>query len=257
MKKIVYCLIVFILCMPVLIKAQNIGNAPVVNTQKVMEDVVYLKNGAIIRGIIIEQVPNKSLEIKSNDNNYLIFNMDEVQKITKENKLTDPTEYKKKGFLSINELGFGFGINTINTYHGSVDIDKQYPIIGIRTINGYQLNEYFSFGLGIGFEAFLDGDEKGALMPLMLDARMNFRKGKYAPTLNLNCGYSVGFQNSSGIAANPSIGLKIYLTKKIAYLFNIGYKVQQQNVKKPDEYGKDIPRIVNYQFLSLSTGLSF
>jgi len=257
MEKTFFYLIILILSIPAFVEAQNIGNAPVVDTRKDMEDVVYLKNGAIIRGIIIEQEPNKSLEIKSNDNNYLIFKMDEIQKIAKENKLKDLEDYKKKGFLNINELGFGFGINTINTYHGSVDIDKQYPMMGIRTINGYQLNEYFSFGLGIGFEAFLDGDEKGALMPLMLDARFNFLKGKYAPTLNLNCGYSVGFQNSSGIAANPSIGFKMYLTKKIAYLFNIGYKVQQQNVKKPDQYGVDVTRIVNYQFFALSTGLSF
>ncbi len=257
MKKIVSCVFIFIVCVFSIASAQNRDNAPVVDTKKVMEDVVYLKNGAVIRGIIIEQVPNKTVEIKSNDNNYLIFKMDEIQKITKENKLTDLTDYKKKGFLNINELGFGFGINTINTYHGSVDIAKQYPIIGLRTINGYQLNEYFSFGLGIGFESILNGTKKGALMPLMLDARINFLKGKYAPTLNLNCGYSVGFQNSSGIAANPSIGLKIYLTKKIAYLFNMGYKVQQQNVKKPDQYGVNINRIVNYQFFSLSTGLSF
>ncbi len=257
MKKIISYLIVFILFAPVFLNAQENKGPDAVNTKKPMEDVVYLKNGAIIRGIIIEQVPNKTLEIKSNDNNYLIFNMNEVLKITKENKFADPTEYKKKGFLTINELGFGFGINTINTYHGSVDIAKQNPIIGLRSINGYQLNEHFSFGLGIGFEAILDGTKKGALMPLVIDTRINFWKGKFSPVLDLNGGYSVGFQYSSGIAANPSIGMKLYLTNKIAYLFNIGYKVQQLNVKTKDEYGGTIIRIVNYQFFSLSTGLSF
>ncbi|MDP1745741.1 MAG: hypothetical protein Q8L90_09200, partial [Bacteroidota bacterium] len=102
-----------------------------------------------------------------------------------------------------------------------------------------------------------DGDNKGALIPFTIDTRINFRKGKICPVLNLNAGYSVGVQNSSGLAANPSIGMKLYLTKKIAYIFNIGYKVQQQNVNLPDEYGVEIPRIVNYQFLSLSTGLTF
>lgn len=259
MKKILIYLI-FILTLPVIAYGQSKGNSKdshTVNTEKKMEDVVYLKNGAIVRGIIIEQVPNKSLEIKSNDNNYFIFKMEEVQRITRENQLKDPTDYKKKGFLNITEIGFGFGIYTINTYHGSFDIKGQFPILGLRTINGYQLNEYFSFGLGVGFDAFLDGDNKGALIPFTADTRINFRKGKLSPTLNLNGGYSVGVENSSGLIANPSIGMKLYLTKKIAYLFNIGYKVQQQNVKQPDEYGVDIPRIVNYQFLTLSTGLSF
>jgi len=259
MKKILIYLI-FILTLPVIVYGQSKGNSKdshTVNTEKKLEDVIYLKNGAIVRGIIIEQVPNKSVEIKSNDNNYFIFKMDEVQKIARENRLNDPTDYKKKGFLNITEIGFGFGVNTINTYRGSFDIDGQDPILGIRTINGYQLNEYFSFGLGVGFEAFLDGDNKGALIPFTVDTRINFRKGKISPVLNLNGGYSVGVQNSSGLAANPSIGMKLYLTKKIAYIFNIGYKVQQQNVKLPDEFGVEIPRIVNYQFLSLSTGLTF
>jgi len=35
--------------------------------QKNMEDVVYLKNESIIRGIIIEQVHNKSIKIQTKD----------------------------------------------------------------------------------------------------------------------------------------------------------------------------------------------
>ena len=235
----------------------NSQDSHTLNTGKKMEDVVYLKNGAIVRGIIIEQVPNKTLEIKSNDNNYFIFNMDEVRKIAKENIVTELSDYKKKGYVVITELGFGFGINTIDTYKGSFKIEGQAPIIGLRVINGYQLNEYFSFGLGAGFEAFLDGDNKGALIPLSIDSRINFIKNKFTPTFNLNVGYAIGVQNSSGLTANPSVGIKLYLTKKIGLLFNLGYKVQQQNIKRPDQYGVEIPRIVNYQFLSMSTGLFF
>ena len=31
------------------------------------QDVVYLKNGNVIRGIILEQVPNESLKIETNE----------------------------------------------------------------------------------------------------------------------------------------------------------------------------------------------
>lgn len=232
-------------------------NSKPVDTNKKMEDVVYLKNGAIIRGVIIEQVPDKTLEIKSNDNNYLIFNYSEIQKITKENVITDPTDYKKKGFLNIDELTYGFGINTINTYHGSVAISGLFPTIGIRSINGYQFNEHISAGLGVGFEAFLDGDNKGALLPLTLDFRYYMKKGKFTPVLNLNGGYSIGVENSSGLAANPSVGIKYFFNNKMAGLFNLGYKVQQQTVPQMDQWGGMVNRIVNYQFLSVSAGLSF
>ncbi len=49
-----------------------------------LQEVVYLKNGSIIRGIIIEQQPNKLIKIQTNDGNVFVYNIDEVDKITKE-----------------------------------------------------------------------------------------------------------------------------------------------------------------------------
>lgn len=46
-----------------------------------MEDVVHLKNGGIVRGIIIEQVPGESLKIQTLGGSVFIFTMDEVAKI--------------------------------------------------------------------------------------------------------------------------------------------------------------------------------
>jgi TM2 domain-containing membrane protein YozV len=48
------------------------------------EDVVYLKNGGVIRGVIIEQVPGVSLKIKTHDGNVFVYAMKDVQKMTKE-----------------------------------------------------------------------------------------------------------------------------------------------------------------------------
>lgn len=49
-----------------------------------MEDVVYLKNGSIIRGIIVEQIPNESLKVKTKDGSVFVYKMTEVDKLTKE-----------------------------------------------------------------------------------------------------------------------------------------------------------------------------
>ena len=48
------------------------------------EDVVFLKNGSIIRGLIIEQVPNETIKIQIKDRSVFVYRMDEVEKITKE-----------------------------------------------------------------------------------------------------------------------------------------------------------------------------
>lgn len=47
-------------------------------------DIVYLKNGSIIRGIVIEQIPNVSIKIQTKDGSIFVYKMEEVEKITKE-----------------------------------------------------------------------------------------------------------------------------------------------------------------------------
>lgn len=47
-------------------------------------DVVHLKNGSIIKGIIIEQRPNVSVKIKNFEGNTFFFNMDDIELIKKE-----------------------------------------------------------------------------------------------------------------------------------------------------------------------------
>ena len=48
------------------------------------EDVVYLKNGSIIRGVIIEQIPGDSLKIQTPGGSVFVYKMSEVLKIAKE-----------------------------------------------------------------------------------------------------------------------------------------------------------------------------
>jgi hypothetical protein len=59
------------------------------------EDVVYLKNGSIVHGTIMEQVVGESIKIKTNDGNLFIFKMDEIEKMTKEELVIKKDEIKK------------------------------------------------------------------------------------------------------------------------------------------------------------------
>ena len=49
-----------------------------------MEDVVHLKNGGLIRGTIIEQIPGESLKIKTREGNVFVYTMDEIAKMSRE-----------------------------------------------------------------------------------------------------------------------------------------------------------------------------
>lgn len=54
-------------------------------------EVVYLKNGSIIKGVIIEQVPNVSLKIKTSDGSLIICQMSDVEKSLKKNGIQEIT----------------------------------------------------------------------------------------------------------------------------------------------------------------------
>lgn len=62
--------------------ASSQSNTKNENTEYV--DVVYLKNGSVIRGMVIEQTPNLSLKIQTKDGSIFVYKMEEVEKITKE-----------------------------------------------------------------------------------------------------------------------------------------------------------------------------
>ena len=49
-----------------------------------MEDVVYLKDGSIIRGTIIEKISGESLKIRTRGGNVFVFTMDVIAKVSKE-----------------------------------------------------------------------------------------------------------------------------------------------------------------------------
>lgn len=57
---------------------------------QVVEEVVYLKNGSVIRGIIVEQIPNETLRIRTRGGSEFVFQMSEVLKITKELPVVEP-----------------------------------------------------------------------------------------------------------------------------------------------------------------------
>lgn len=73
-----------------------------------LEDVVYLKNGGIVRGTIFEQLPDKSLKIARFDGKVFSYKMNEIDKISKETVMRMHTIGKKKNPMVA--LGLSFPI---------------------------------------------------------------------------------------------------------------------------------------------------
>ena len=73
-----------------------------------MEDVVYLDNGGIVRGTILEQIPDKSLKIKRRDGKEFKYRMHEIVRISREPAFGSRTLSQKKNPMVA--LGLSFPI---------------------------------------------------------------------------------------------------------------------------------------------------
>jgi hypothetical protein len=224
-------------------------------SQSNYQDVVYLKNGSIIRGIIIEQVPNKSIKIETADRNIFFYEIDEIEKLTKEPNLDKGNKFLNKasthtglksGYKGIAELDYLFGVG----YYGIGRLE-------VNIINGYQFNPYFSLGLGTGFRWYSISGYNAVLIPIFADFRVNFMDNKISPYFSLGLGYSLeatdGF-NGVGVLLKPSIGVNFKVTEKIFMHTGIGYEMQK--MKYYDYYYNSIG-ILNSGGFGFNFGVSF
>ncbi|HUX38870.1 MAG TPA: hypothetical protein VMV44_13300 [Rectinemataceae bacterium] len=98
---------------PILLALAIVALCAAMAAAEELVDVVYLKNGSVIRGMILEQVPDQSLKIRTADGSIFVFKMSEVDRIVKEGVAAGGSP--KDGVagktmppfsLSINPLGF-------------------------------------------------------------------------------------------------------------------------------------------------------
>jgi hypothetical protein len=129
-----------------------------------------------------------------------------------------PKPVKETGFISINEVGGGFGLGVVTEDFGR-------SVISLNTIAGYRVNKHFTAGLGTGVN-FYNG---GYLIPVYLDFRYRITDRKVTPFFVADGGvmFSTKGLSSSGLFINPGFGFEKKLTNKVSFHLTGGIMVQQ------------------------------
>jgi hypothetical protein len=153
-----------------------------VYTQDSMEDVVYLKNGSIIRGIIIEQIPGESLRLKTRDGNIFVFSFDEVERIVKEESI----EIREQRVTPITSGSFGmnpdYGVSFGAWLGGEFYIeefdfyiDKETSFM-LQCFADFYLMEKLAMGIYANFSSlsFEDFDETASLYGFGISIKPRF-----------------------------------------------------------------------------------
>ena len=218
------------------------------------QDVVYLKNGSIIRGVIVEQIRNESFKIETADSNIFVFQMDEVEKLTKE-------LYQDKDSSSLNSVGLYPG------YKGVVELGYQIGLteygidrLKLDFINGYQINPFFSLGIGTGVRYYFDA--KAALIPVFADFRANLINRNVSPYFSIGVGYSfdatIKFE-PVGFLLNPTFGISLKFSDATILKLGLGYEMQKMKFFRYflNQYGNSYGDVFieNSGVISFSVGI--
>lgn len=210
-------------------------------SQSDYQDVIYLKDGSIIRGIIIEQVPNKTIKLKTSEGNIFVYKIEDIEKMTKEE---NPNASKTNNNNS-DQMDAG--------YSGRIELGYA-DNIKFNFINSYRVNNYFSLGFGFGARYYPDAEL--VLVPVFLDARSRFLTGKISPYFALAVGYTFSPEDGfTGVGAliNPQIGVSILTSSSSDFTIGLGYDIQ----KFKDFYYIYNGRTASSNAISLNIGISF
>jgi hypothetical protein len=221
-------------------------------------DVLYLKNGSIIRGIITENIIGKKIKMETADGNIFIFSYYEIEKIVKEKlkknniakeKLMndDMDENQKKeikiqennvvsksiknsymqdekdGIERYNQQGF-VQLTRFGGYFAGKDL-----IFFINAVAAAQIGSHFVLGVGGGWEKLPNGTN----YPFFADIRTNILSGQLSPIFFIDIGYSLSTvdklegSNYGGLMLCGGIGLRVFLSERSAINFEIGYRYQE------------------------------
>ena len=102
-------------------------------------DVVYLKNGSIIKGIVIETIPNETIKIETADGSIFVYPFDEVERMIKEEvvgkKSTTKVKLKSVGTARLISLTTGlFVLGGGQLYNGQYAKAVGYAFLGFGAL---------------------------------------------------------------------------------------------------------------------------
>lgn len=210
------------------------------------EDVIYLKNGGVMRGTIIDHQTGGKVKIELSGGSAFVFQANEIDSLKKENALKNKLReigqnYFRKdcGYRNITELAIIYGVNfknnpNINYYSNNNEDDIG---LSLQTINGYQFWPYLFVGGGVGIDRFITYQQ--TFSPFFIRISSEFLKRKVTPYVYLDGGYSVmwkqpsndeiTYDNTGGAYAAAGGGVRIYTRSRASVILSAGYKMNMSN----------------------------
>ena len=189
------------------------------------EKILYLKNGSVVKGKIIAELPDKYIRIKLTDKTIAKYQRDEVDSIGStgtlpvKNRMAYKAPDSTVNFYLIAETGPGIGIGQ----NGSSRF-----IFNLREY--FQINRYFGVGTGLGYRYYFR--EQTTSIPIYIQYRLQLPQNKLKPFYSFGIGVAPTTRNDyfETTISEPiimhNIGINYSLNKKIKVHVGLGLDIQ-------------------------------
>lgn len=221
------------------------------------ENVVYFKDGQILRGEIVERDDDAGiLLLKTVGRNVVRINMAEVDSLAVE-EVPSPRHYKEPGYL--NETGFSLIPGNSGT------------AVSLRMVNGYQFTSRLSAGVGLGFTSYGDPLD---LIPVFLQLKYKFLEANTTPYFSLSSGFSFSVydeggdddpnqnnnpieEHDGGFMLTPAVGVHFATSGSVAWYLQAGFNLDNAEYEQEQFGGATMVTEFAYRRILFSVGLSF
>ncbi len=187
-----------------------------------LKEVVYLKNGSVIKGLIVEWIPNETITIQTADNSIFVCKISDIEKVKREiiesSHNSDQHNLKIKTSPYESNIALGYGKSS-----GKYGLE----VVCFNWVYGKNLNKHHFVGAGLGIRHF--DQIKMTMIPLIVDWRYRINDNEISPYIRLSTGYSLNVSNgidNSGFLVDPRIGFDVNL-KSVKLNLDLGYQTQQ------------------------------
>lgn len=212
--------------------------------KSVEQDVLYLKNGSVLRGRFLDSASDSIVRIEIMGGSIFAYNVAEIERIVHNEKsvVEDFERYTgtrdgatKEDLRNMRGSWFHHTATKASVGWNSYSITGT---IGMMHSSGYYIRHW----LGVGAGASIERNTGYTLAPVYLSLR-----GVLTPTHNalfygIDVGYNTPFKNGNndgewvtreavkaqgGIYVHPSVGLRFYSSTRARFTLDIGYVFQQ------------------------------
>ena len=223
--------------------------------QRPTDDVLYLKNGWVLRGRLLPATAPETVSIHTNDGNTFVFPQADVLQTKQEPALRYLNiRYRDRGYAHFTELGVMASNNNVNQSGVTTSA------FTFHTVNGYKFSQWLYTGLGAGVDLYASQ----TFIPVFASLRGDFtRKGILIPYYYVDGGW--GFNGTTntptrrqrgGVHFAAGVGMKVLFNGNAGFLLSVGYYLQQTAIEEIHDGGTRRTED-NYRRVAIRAGFAF